>query len=170
MNVGLSGAADFDEAEENVLTFFGFFHGENADAGVICFQQRKTLAERAGMLGALESDERLIEAIGLPIGFAFAPVAIVPGNAENKFVMAEILTALIGISAFYAGSADESETQSIVRGFVRGILVIRENCCAESAAGVGEIDPLMGGNFKLALFFIGALDGADVPIVGSHFI
>src|SRR5580693_1777698 len=122
------------------------------------------------MLGALESDERLIEAIGLPIGFTFAPVAIVSGDAENKFVMAEILTALIGIAAFYAGSADQREAQSVVGRFVGGVFVIGENCCAEGAAGVGEIDPLMRSNFKLALFFVGALDGADIPIVSGHFI
>src|ERR1700685_3186711 len=105
------------------------------------------------MLRALESDERLIEAIGLPIGFTFAPITVVSGDAENKFVMTEILTALIGISAFYAGRADEREAQSVVGGFVGGVLVIGENCGAESAAGVGEIDPLMRSNFKLALFF-----------------
>src|ERR1017187_599465 len=37
MNVGLFLAADFDEAHDYVVAFFGFLHRENANAVVICF-------------------------------------------------------------------------------------------------------------------------------------
>ena len=57
------------------------------------------------MLGAFECDERLIEAISLPVGLGRAPIAVVTCEAKQNFVTSEILRSLIMVAATCSRSA-----------------------------------------------------------------
>src|ERR1035441_565264 len=100
------------------------------------------------MFGGLERDERLVEAIGLPIGVAIVPRAGVAGDAERKFVVAPVLVGLVGVTGVDARGAHKRKADGVVIGFVGGVFTIREDGGAESVGAVGEIDPLVGGDRK----------------------
>src|ERR1700723_2971253 len=120
------------------------------------------------MFGGNEGDEGLVEALGLPVGLRLAPIGGVAGDSEDEFVMAEILSGLVGITAASAGGANEGETDGVIVGFVRSVFAIGKDGGAEVSGHVGEIDPLVRWDFKLFGLGGGALDGADVPVIGGH--
>src|ERR1700722_12758181 len=97
-------------------------------------------------------------------------------HAHNEFVMPPVLIHLIGISgtAVLAGHnsrrAQERYAKGVVVGFIRAILAVGEDGRAEAAALVGEIDPTMRGDFKLARLLVRALDSANVPAIGCVFV
>src|SRR3954454_9915084 len=104
----------------------------------------------------------------LPIGLRIPPSGGMAGNAIGEFVMAEILRPLVGISAANAGGANQSQADGVIVRLVRSVLAVGQDGGPELSAHISEIDPLVRGNFELLRFRRGALDGADVPIVGRH--
>ena len=69
--------------------------------------QRELFAERPGMLARLECDQRVIEAIGLPIGLSSSPIVCVAGEAEENVMMTDVLRALIVITASRSGCSNQ---------------------------------------------------------------
>ena len=89
------------------------------------------------MCGTLKSDQRLIEAIGLPVGLRVTPIPRVSRQAEDDFVAAKVLGALIRKTAARSGRADKSQTNRLVVRLVRTILAIGQDGDSERAALVG---------------------------------
>src|SRR5881628_3004557 len=105
------------------------------------------------MRWAHESNKRLVEAVGLPVGLRLPPVAGVPGDGERNFMATEVLCALIRIATARSRRAYQSQTQSSVVRFVRGVLAIGEHRHTIGSISVGEVDPLVRGDFELPLLF-----------------
>src|SRR5438552_674170 len=122
------------------------------------------------MARTLEGNQRLIETLRLPIGLLLPPVARMTSQTIDQFVMAPVLRGLIGVRSSVAftdaGRADESEVDGFVVRFIRTVLAIRQNRGAIGSALIGEINPLVGRNFKPPVKCCRPLNGADVPIVG----
>src|ERR1700728_741535 len=108
------------------------------------------------MFRGRECDQGIIEAIGLPGGTRFTPVATMARQAHDEFVMSPVLIGLIGVSGTTVlarhnpGRAQERYTKSVVVGLIRAVLAVGEDGRAEAATFVGEIDPTVRGDFKLA--------------------
>src|SRR5438128_8066252 len=98
------------------------------------------------MFRAFESDQRLIQTIGLPVSPRFAPIVAVSGQTEQDFVSAQILRSLIGIGAASSRRAQQSQTQSFVIWFIRSILTVSEYGYAVGSILIRQIDPLMRGD------------------------
>src|SRR6185312_13998295 len=122
------------------------------------------------MLRSLEGNQRIVQALRLPIGLPGAPVAIVSRDSEEDVVMADVLRPLIVRAAARARSANEREADGVVVRLVGRVLAIGEDRCAVAAALVSEIDPLMRRDFKLARLLVRTLNRAHVPVVGRHLI
>src|SRR5260370_30918920 len=93
---------------------------------------------------ALKSDERLIQALRLPISLLFAPVAPMRGEAIHEFMMTQVLRRLIAVTCTWTEARRAHQRQanrSVVR-FVGSVLAIRQHGHAESAALIRQIDPL----------------------------
>src|SRR5205823_3181787 len=103
----------------------------------------------------LKSDQRLIQSISLPVGLRLPPITCMTREPEKNFVATNVLGPLICITAARAGRANQGESQRLVIRFVGRVLTISQNRRAVGAILVREIDPLMRGDFELALFFIG---------------
>src|SRR5205085_12479327 len=91
-------------------------------------------------------------------------------QAEQNVMVPYVLRSLIVISAARSWSPDQRQPQRVVVRFVGGVFAISEYGGSVSAALIGEIDPLVRGNFKLPLFFVGTLNCADVPVVGRQIV
>src|ERR1700722_17705371 len=103
-----------------------------------------------------KSCQRSAEAIRLPIGLALAPVAHVPREPVENFVMSPILIELIGEIPSGTGHRSswrtkQREPNGIVCAFVGAVLWAGENRCAIGSALVRQINPVMRGNLKLAI-------------------
>src|SRR2546430_5294888 len=61
------------------------------------------------MLGGFEGNQRGVQPLPLPIGLPVAPTPGVAGDAVHKFVVPEVLRALVVISAGRAWSPNERE-------------------------------------------------------------
>src|SRR6266567_1728578 len=122
------------------------------------------------MRWAHKGDKRLVEAIRLPVGLAPPPVARMPSEAEHDFMTTQILRPLICIAPARSRRAHQRQTYGLVVRFIRGVLAIGEHSHAVRSILVGEVDPLVRGNFELPLFFIWSLDRAYVPVVSCHFV
>src|SRR6266852_7027545 len=92
-------------------------------------------------------------------------------------MMTPILVCLIGVRLrpavgrwLHARRTHESQAKGIVIGLVRAVFAISQNGRSEAATFIGQVDPSMRGNFKLALLGIGPLNSAELPIVSSIFI
>src|ERR1039458_3076977 len=83
------------------------------------------------MFGRLEGNERLVKAVGLPIGFAVVPRAGMAGDAESEFVVAPVLVGLIGVTGVDARRAHQRKADGVVIGFIRGVLTIGKDGGAE---------------------------------------
>ena len=92
------------------------------------------------------------------------------GDAKNEFMVAEVLGALIVVSAGCAWCTDQREPDGVIVRFVGPVLAIREDGGAKFAAHVGQIDPLVRRHFELFWLSRGPPDGADVPVIGRHAI
>ena len=66
------------------------------------------------MLRGFEGNQRIVQALRLPVGLAGAPVAVVPRESEEDVVVADVLRSLIVISAARARSADQREADGVV--------------------------------------------------------
>ena len=95
------------------------------------------------MLAALEWYKRLVQPVGLPVRLSFAPVARVSRNAKDELVVSQILGALVGISATSPRRAHQGKPQGVVIGLIGSVFAIGENGDTESAALIGQINPLM---------------------------
>src|SRR5713226_6143803 len=122
------------------------------------------------MFRAFERDQRLIQTIRLPVSPAFAPVVRVAGEPKQNFMMAQILSSLVGIATASSRRADQSQPQSFVVRFIGCVLTVSEHGYAIGAVLIRQIDPLMGSDFELTLFSIPPLHRTDVPIVSSHLV
>ena len=88
------------------------------------------------MFGSFKSDERIVQALRLPVGLALAPVGGVPGDSVDELVMSNILRALVGVSAARAGRANQGEPNGVVVRLVRSVLAVGQDGGAELAAHV----------------------------------
>src|SRR5258708_35774221 len=84
--------------------------------------------------------------------------------------MSEILCPLVAVASPRSGSSDQRQPHGVVIRFVGSILAIREHRSTKASALIGEVDPLMRRDFKLALRFVRTLNRADVPVVRSHIV
>src|SRR5579884_1857608 len=117
------------------------------------------------MLWRVEGKQRRIQPVSLPIGVALAPIAFVRGQPKNDFMVADVLRALVLVSAASSRRANQSEANSVIAWLIGAVFLIGQDGFAERAALVGEVDPLVGCHLELAIVFIGALDGPDVPVI-----
>src|SRR5580704_8319932 len=116
------------------------------------------------MFSCFEGDQGLIEALGLPVGRLRSGVT---GDAVDEFVMSPIVAGLISVLLADAGRINQCEAEGLVVGLVGTVLAIGENGGAELAGFVGQVDPLMGGDFEFSLIVVGAANSPDVPVVGG---
>src|SRR3989442_15792550 len=123
------------------------------------------------VLWTLEGNEGLIKAVRLPVGLFPAPVAGVAGQAVNEFMVAPILRDLVAVvlsvTFTEAGSVEKGQAQGAVVRLIRAVLAVRKHSHAVSATSVGEIEPLVRGNFVLLGVVVASLNRADIPVVGS---
>src|SRR5271163_4814817 len=117
------------------------------------------------MTGSFKGDQRIIQALRLPVSLALPPITVVANNPINKFVMSDVLRALVGIPAARARRADQRKANRMIVWFVRPILAVSQNCCAKLSGRVRQVDPLVRGNFKLLRLSGGPLDGANIPVI-----
>src|SRR5215469_11634164 len=122
------------------------------------------------MTRGLERNQRLIQSLALPVGLFVSPTARMSGDAIHEFVMADVLSCLIGISARNAGGTDQGKADGIVIRLVGAILAISKDGRPELVAHVSEIDPLVGSDFELLGLCRGSLNSSDVPVVSRQFI
>src|SRR5580658_5599976 len=117
------------------------------------------------MAGCLKSDQWIVHALRLPVSLRLTPITCVANNPINKFVMSDVLRALVGIAAARPRCADKGEPDGVIVRLVRPILAVSQNCCAKLAGRVRQVDPLVRGN--LELFRLGGwpLDGANIPVI-----
>src|SRR5713226_6824875 len=90
---GLTGY--FHQPEDDFIAVLGSFQRQHTHATVIETQQGEFLAEGARVLCALKCDERLVEAMRLPVRFRLAPVPRMAGQPVNELMAAEVLRSLI---------------------------------------------------------------------------
>src|SRR6185295_10980979 len=128
------------------------------------------LLQRAWMRLTLKRDQRLIEAICLPVRSVFAPIAGMTGNTKPDFVSADILRALIGVTAARPGRTNECQPDRSIIRLVRTILAVGENCRAEGPALICKIDPLVRADLKLPFGCVRSLNRTDVPVVGCKLV
>src|SRR5579859_3707157 len=120
------------------------------------------------VLRGLESNERGIEAIGLPRSAAVAPAARVTRKPVEKFVMPEILRALITIGlpgCADSGRVKECEAQRVVAGPVGAGLRAGKDGDAEFAASIREVEPAMRRHLEHFVIVRGAFDSSRAPVV-----
>src|SRR2546429_158083 len=122
------------------------------------------------MRRTLKSNQRLIESICLPVALRLTPITGVAREPKQNFMTADVLSALVCITAARSRGADERQSDRLIIRFVRSVFAIGQNRDAIRAALVGEIDPLMRSDLELSLFFIRALDGPDVPVVSRQIV
>src|ERR1043165_8452941 len=119
------------------------------------------------MLRTFKRDQRLIQALRLPIGSLATPVARVRRKSINELMSSPILRRLIAITSAWTnpGRTQQRKPQRLVIRFVRAVLTIRQNRHAESSAAIRQVEPLVRRHLKLPLIIVAALDRADVPVV-----
>ena len=78
------------------------------------------MAQRPSVLLRIEGQQRRAQPVGLPVCFALAPVAGVPGNTEQDIVMSPVLVQLIAVSALrsLARCAEKRQANRIVVALV----------------------------------------------------
>src|ERR1035441_7665728 len=120
------------------------------------------------MLRCFEGDERIVQALRLPVGPGVAPAGGVPRDAVDELMVSEVLGALVRIAAPRAGSPNQRQPDGMIVRLVRSILAICQDGGAELAAHVRQVDPLVRRHFELLGLRAGPLDRADVPVVRGH--
>src|SRR5438552_1003163 len=85
-------------------------------------------------------------------------------------MMTYVLRSLIGITGASSRRAYQGQPQSLVIGFVGSVFAISEYRDTVGSVLIGQIEPLMRGNFELAFLGVGPLHCADVPVVSRHFV
>src|SRR3979411_76493 len=97
---------------------------------------------------SLKGDERIIQALALPVGFGMAPVRGVTGDAVNELMVSDILRTLVLVSAARARSSDQRQPDGVVGRLVPSLLTIGQNSRAEFTTHVCQIDPLVRRHFE----------------------
>src|ERR1700731_1045924 len=120
------------------------------------------------MSRSLKGDERIIQALALPVSFGMAPVPGVTGDAVNELVMSDILRTLVRITTARARSSDQRQPDGVVVRLVRSVLAIGQNGRAEFAPRVCQVDPLVRRPFDLLRLSGAPLDRANPPVVGGR--
>ena len=118
-------AVEFHHAQHHFVALLGLLQSHHADARIVDLEQRELLAQRAGVLGRFEGDQRIVQALALPIGLRRAPVARVAGDAEEDFVMSPILVELVGVAGVAPGRAHQGQADGVVVELVRAVLARR---------------------------------------------
>ena len=93
-----------------------------------------------------------------------------PRNPENKFVVSQILRALIRITSARSRRTNECQSNGVIIRLVRSVLAIRENCGAEFSGRIGQINPLVRRDFELFRLRGRPLDCADVPVISRPLV
>ena len=102
------------------------------------------------MFRSLESNQRIVQPLRPPVGLPVAPPSGVAGYAVFEFVAADILSALVVITAGGARRPDKREPDGVVIRLVRSVLAVGENRSAKLTAHVCQINPLVRGHFKFS--------------------
>ena len=95
------------------------------------------------MLCSLERNERIIQALSLPVRGSVPPVGSMTGDTVDEFVMSQVLRTLVGITARGARSADQCQADRVVIRLVGPVLAIGQHRRAELATHVSQVDPLV---------------------------
>ena len=74
------------------------------------------------MARGLEGDERVIQALPLPVGLGLPPAGGVTSDSVNELVMPDVLRGLVGITAPRSWCADERQANGVVVRLVRSVL------------------------------------------------
>src|SRR5216684_8515664 len=98
-DVGLRLAIEFYQAHNDLVALFSFLQRQNSNSRVADLQQRKLPAQRARVFLSFEGDQRIIQALRLPVGLALPPAGGVPSDSIDEFVMSDILRSLISVAA-----------------------------------------------------------------------
>src|SRR5262249_41372063 len=118
MDIRRGFAIDFDEANNNLIALLGFLERQHANTTVADLEQCEFSSERAGMFCAFKSDERLVEAGGLPIGLGLTPITGMAGQPTDDFIVSHGLRQLIAVgssvSRAHARRIDKSQAQGAV--------------------------------------------------------
>src|SRR5437660_12251667 len=100
------------------------------------------------MLGGFEGNQRGVQPLPLPIGLPVAPTPGVAGDAVHKFVVPEVLRAVVVISAGRAWSSNEREADSVSIRLIGTVLAVGEDRCLIFAAYVCHVKPRVRRNVK----------------------
>src|SRR5690242_8457636 len=92
-------AIQFHHPHDEFITLFSLFQCEYADPWIADLEQRKSFSEAAIVLRCLKHQQRSVEALRLPISLRIAPSVCVSGNPINEFMVSQILSSLVWISA-----------------------------------------------------------------------
>src|SRR5437763_3713370 len=122
------------------------------------------------MSGTLKSDQRLIQPVSLPIRLRLPPIIRVTGEPKKNLVMANVLRALISVTAARARRANECHSQCLIVRLVRCVLAIGQDGRPERTGLVGKINPLMRSDFELALLFVRPFNSSNIPVVGRQIV
>ena len=115
-------AVQFHEPHNDFVALLGFLEGQHPHAAVADFQQGLLFPQRALMFCTFKCNQRLIEAICLPVGLRQTPVSCMARQPIDKFVVAPVLRQLVtvgfAVSCTKAGRINEGEPQSTIIWFV----------------------------------------------------
>jgi hypothetical protein len=96
------------------------------------------------MFRGLESDQRIVKPISLPIRLGLLPTALVARQSEDKFVVSPILISLIGVGLWpsvgwglHPWGSHQGQAKRIVIWLVGAILAIGENRGPETSRLIG---------------------------------
>src|SRR5689334_7064255 len=122
------------------------------------------------MARTLESNQRLIEPITLPVSSIFAPIARMARQPENDFMTPDVLGSLVGVCTSSSRSAYERQTDCLIVGFVRAVLTIRQDGGAKGPVLIRKIDPLVRAYLKLPLRCCWSLNSSHIPVVSCQLV
>src|SRR5260370_19664048 len=122
----------------------------------------------------LKCNQRLIEAISLPVSLRLLPITGMASKTKDEIVVSPILRGLIAVAPAVAfaqtRSVDQRETQRVVVRFIGAVFAVGKHGHTVSSALVGKIEPLVRSNFKFLFIIVAALHCTDIPIVGCLWI
>src|SRR2546427_89898 len=81
-------------------------------------------------------------------------------------ILRGLVAVLLSVTFTEAGTVEKGQAQGAVVRLIRAVLAVRKHSHTVSATSVGEVEPLVRGNFVLLGVIVASLNGADIPIVG----
>src|ERR1039458_6095476 len=169
-HVPLRPAFNLNQANDNHVSILRLLQGQNSNPRIADRQERKLPSECALMLCGFERDQRIVQALRLPVCLTLPPVFEMSGDAIDEFMMTKILSALVRITSACPGRSNQRQSNRMIVRLIRSVLAVSQNCCPERATRIGQIDPLVCRHFELLWLRTGPLDRANIPVIGRHLV